>query len=308
MNETKLELKQPFSSTLGQMSLHSRTHSSDKEQHSSHTTHLSWNSTVPINISINLNKQWKNNSSSRQACAQFTAQQMAVSLVKGCVSVGQEGNSFSQNAELRWDNRSIEEGMKYQKGLQGMHSLQLNIDLDKVSPAPCPSHTLHTKVQTNLRDHLEHMVLLGLCPPQPTLLWSGSHRVRSGEELFYNQSRLSVTGRPHQCSLTLALTNSSTAQGSNMSLFSESRIGNWSIDVGGSALSWLGGTGLQVQARLGRSETIWVNGSVEGRLSENHGGLHERSGLNEDITVCSMCGDKSKLMLDVQEKRQQQKS
>lgn len=215
-----------------------------------------------------------------------------------------------------------------------MHSLQVNVGLDKVSPAPCLSHTLLTKIQTNLRDRLEHTVLLGLCPPQPvspdilcyflfhamiysvaflphlhtlwwggnssccvginyclwlycdkgaeslnlylcgkvsdflylfipfwkhilhhiyispcnlndlqifqihrmplclfpffsccffsqTLSWSGSHRVNSGEELFYTQSRLSVTGRPHQCSLTFALTNSSTAQGSNMSLFSE---------------------------------------------------------------------------------------
>lgn len=39
---------------------------------------------------------------------------MAVSSVKGCVSVGQEGNSYSQNAELRWDHRSIKQGMKYQ--------------------------------------------------------------------------------------------------------------------------------------------------------------------------------------------------
>lgn len=39
---------------------------------------------------------------------------MAVSSVKGCVSVSQEGNSYSQNAELRWDNRSVKQGMKYQ--------------------------------------------------------------------------------------------------------------------------------------------------------------------------------------------------
>lgn len=171
-----------------------------------------------------------------------------------------------------------------------MHSLQVNVGLDRVSPAPCPSHTLLTKIQTNLRDRLEHTVLLGLCPPQPvsqrnrmlvsaflpvqrslrryarvtvclcasecpsmqksifsprlsssvalphflqlsftlhpvcfsqTLSWSGSHRVNSGEELLYTQSRLSVTGRPHQCSLTVALTNSSTAQSSNVSLFAE---------------------------------------------------------------------------------------
>lgn len=39
---------------------------------------------------------------------------MSVSSVKGCVSVGQDANSYSQNAELRWDNRSIKQGMKYQ--------------------------------------------------------------------------------------------------------------------------------------------------------------------------------------------------
>ncbi|XP_059200431.1 uncharacterized protein LOC131980237 [Centropristis striata] len=181
-NETKLELKQPFSSTLSRMSLHTLSHSSQSEQRSSHQTHLSWGSAVPVNVSINLNKQWQSNSSRGQACALFSTQQ---------------------------------------RGHRGMHSLQLNVGLDRVSPAPCPSHTLLTKIQTNFRDRLDHTVLLGLCPPQPTLSWSGTHRLNSGEELFYSQSRLSVTGRPHHCSLTFALTNSSAAQGSNMSLFSE---------------------------------------------------------------------------------------
>lgn len=40
--------------------------------------------------------------------------QMAVSSIKGCVSVGLEGNSYSQNAELRWDNKSVKQSMKYQ--------------------------------------------------------------------------------------------------------------------------------------------------------------------------------------------------
>lgn len=39
---------------------------------------------------------------------------MSVSSVKGCVSVGQEGSSYSQNAELRWENKSVKQGMKYQ--------------------------------------------------------------------------------------------------------------------------------------------------------------------------------------------------
>ncbi|XP_037642433.1 uncharacterized protein LOC119498040 [Sebastes umbrosus] len=301
-NETKLELKQPFSSTLSEMSLHTLSHSSQRERRSSHQTHLSWDSAVPVNISVSLNKQWQNNSSRGQACALFSTQQMSVSSVKGCVSVGQEGNSYSQNAELRWDNRSVKQGMKYQRGPRGMHSLQVNVGLDKVSPAPCPSHTLLAKIQTNLRDRLEHTVLLGLCPPQPTLSWSGSHRVNSGEELFYTQSRLSVTGRPHHCSLTLALTNSSTAQGSNVSLFSESRIGNWSVEVGGSALSWPRGSGLQVQARLDRRETIWLNGTAEGRCLQTTAGYMNGPGLNEDVTVAACVGTNHSLMLDVRKR------
>ncbi|XP_070700951.1 uncharacterized protein [Pempheris klunzingeri] len=301
-SETKLELTQPFFSTLSQMSFHTLSQSSQREQRSSHQTHLSWDSVVPVNVSLSLNTHWQHNSSKGQACALFSTQQMVVSSVKGCVSVGQEGNSYSQNAELRWDNRSIKQGMKYQKGPRGMHSLQVNVGLEKVSPAPCPSHTLLAKIQTNLRDRLEHTVLLGLCPPQPTLSWSGSHKVNSGEELFYTQSRLSVAGRPHQCSLTFALTNSSTAQGSNMSLFSESRMGNWSVEVGGSALSWLRGSGLQVQVRLDHREKIWLNGTVEGRCLQTTAGYMNGAGVNEDVTVAACVGTNRGLMLDVQKR------
>eukprot|EP00064_Thunnus_orientalis_P014659 superscaffoldBa00002579_g14706 len=263
MNETKLELKQPFSSTLSHLSLHTVSYSSQREKRSSHQTHLSWESAVPVNVSLSLNKQWQINSSRGQACALFSTQQ---------------------------------------KGPRGMHSLQVNVGLDKVSPAPCPSHTLLAKVQTNLRDRFEHTVLLGLCPPQPTLSWSGSHRLNSGDELFYTQSRLSVTGRPHQCSLTLALTNSSTTQGTNMSLFSESRMGNWSVEVGGSALSWPRGSGLQVQARLDRREKIWLNGTVEGRCLQTTAGYKNGSGLNEDVTVLACVGTNHGLKLDVQKR------
>ncbi|TNN69892.1 hypothetical protein EYF80_019960 [Liparis tanakae] len=300
MNETKLELKQPFSSTLSRMSLHTLSHSSQRERRSGHQTSLSWGSSVPVNITVTLNKQWQNNSSRGQTCALFSSQM--VSLVKGCVSVGQEGNSYSQNAELRWDNRSVKQGMKYQRGPRGMHSLQVNVGLDRVSPAPCPSHTLLTKIQTNLRDRLEHTVLLGLCPPQPTLSWSGSHRVNSGEELFYTQSRLSVTGRPYQCSLTFALTNSLTAQSSNMSLFSESRIGNWSVEVGGSALSWPGSSGVQLQARLDGREKIWLNGTAEGRCLQTAAGYMNGPGVHEDVSVVACVGRNLSLMLDVQKR------
>lgn len=53
------------------------------------------------------------------------------------------------------------------------------------------------------------------------LLWSGSHRMNSGEEVFYSQTRLSTPGRPQLSSFILVLTDSATPGGSNVSLFSE---------------------------------------------------------------------------------------
>lgn len=55
----------------------------------------------------------------------------------------------------------------FQRGEQEMHNLQFSVGLEKVSPAPCPSHSLLVKIQTNLRDRLEHTALFGLCPPRP---------------------------------------------------------------------------------------------------------------------------------------------
>nr|XP_020442398.1 uncharacterized protein LOC109951951 [Monopterus albus] len=308
INETRLEMKQPFSSTLRQVSLHSLSHSSKRERRSSHQTSLSWDSEVPVNVSLTVHRQWQNESSRGQACALFSTQEMAVSFVKGCVSVGQEGNSYSQNAELRWDNRSVKQGMKYQRGPGGIHSLQVNVGLDKVSPAPCLSHTLLAKVQTNLRDHLEHTVMLGLCPPQPIVSWSGSHRVNSGKELFYTQSRWSVTGRPYQCSFTLALTNSSTSQGTNMSLFSESTMGNWSVEVGGSILSWPRGSGLQVQAGLDHREKIWLSGTVQGQCLQTTAGYMNGPRLHEDLTLMACVQINHSLILDVQKRDSSGKS
>lgn len=117
---------------------------------------------------------------------------MDVSTLKGCVSVSQEGNSYTQNSELRWNHKSIKQGLKYQvftsgtssvvvgvwskiltdaccfqRAEQEMHNLQFSLGLEKVSPAPCPSHSLLVKIQTNLRDRLEHAALLGICPPHP---------------------------------------------------------------------------------------------------------------------------------------------
>nr|XP_043895928.1 uncharacterized protein LOC122778275 [Solea senegalensis] len=308
INETRLELEQPFSLTLSQLFLHTVSRSSQSQQRSSHQTHLSWNSTVPVNVSLSLNKQWQTNSSRGQACAMFSTQQMVASSVKGCMSVGLEGNSYSQNAELRWNNRSVKQGMKYQKGPRGIHTLQVNVVLDKVSPAPCPSHTLLAKVQTNLRDRVEHTMLLGLCPPQPTLSWSGTHRVISGDELLYTQSRLSVTGHPDQCSLTLAFINSSSSQVTNMTLFSESRIGNWSVEVGASALSWPRSSGLQLQARLDHTEKIWLNGTIEGRCLHTTAGYMNGPGLFEDLTLMACVGTNHSLMVDVEKRDSGSKS
>ncbi|XP_037131472.1 uncharacterized protein LOC119136818 isoform X1 [Syngnathus acus] len=300
MNETKLELKQPFSSFASQISLHTLTHNAARSFQQ--MTQLSLVSGMPVNVSISLNKRWQHNSSRGQACAQLSSQTMAVSPVKGCVSLSQEGNLFSQNAELRWGNRSVKQGIKYQKGARGMHSLHVNVGLDKVSPAPCPSHSVLTKIQSNLRDRFEYTVLLALCPPQPTVTWSGSHRLNSGEELFYTQSRLSVTGRPNLCSLTLALTNSSTAQRSNVTLFTESRMGNWSVEVGGSVLSWLQGSGLLVRARLDHREEMWLNSTKEGRCIQTTAGYKNGTGLRENLSVVACLGTSHNLMLDVQKR------
>lgn len=46
---------------------------------------------------------------------------------------------------------------------------------------------------------------------------------------------------------------------------SKSRIGNWSVEVGGSALSGPGSSGLHVQATLDHREKVWLNGTLEGR-------------------------------------------
>lgn len=44
--------------------------------------------------------------------------------------------------------------------------------------------------------------------------------MNTGEELFYSQTRLSVTGRPQLWSFIVMVTNTSTTHGSNISLFS----------------------------------------------------------------------------------------
>ncbi|TNM97949.1 hypothetical protein fugu_014195 [Takifugu bimaculatus] len=228
--------------------------------------------------------------------------QMEVSSLKGCVSVSQEGNSYTQNSELRWNHKSIKQGLKYQRAEQEMHNLQFSVGLEKVSPAPCPSHSLLVKIQTNLRDRLEHAALLGICPPHPALLWSGSHRMNSGEEVFYSQTRLSTPGRPRLSSFILVLTDSATPRGSNVSLFSESRMGNWSVEVGASAVSWPRGSGLLLHASLDHRERIWMNGTLEGRCLRSTAGYGNGPGLDDDLTVVACTAANGSVTLEVQER------
>ncbi|XP_036072052.1 uncharacterized protein LOC112147563 isoform X1 [Oryzias melastigma] len=271
-NETKVELEQPFSPAPGQLSLQSLSCSSQREQHSSHQTHLSWEGVVPLNVSLSLDKQWGADTSRGQVCAGMSAQKM--STVKGCVTLSQEGNSYSQNVELKWDNKSVMQSATYQKDLQGVHSLQVHVDLDRVLLGSCPSQTFTVKVQTNLEDHLEHTVLLGWCPPQPVLSWSGSHGITSG------------VGRPYQSSFTFALFNSSSVLGADVPRFTE--MGNWSLRWEGGVLSQPLGSGLQIQVVLDHREKIWLNWTLEGQCLQTSAGYMSGPGLSEDLTI-SMC-------------------
>ncbi|XP_054888648.1 uncharacterized protein LOC129361674 [Poeciliopsis prolifica] len=261
-NETKLELKHPFCSALSQLSLHTLSLRSPRK------------------------------SSSRL--------QMAVSSGKGCVSMGYRGNLYSQTAEVTWHNKSFRQGLTYQKSAEGLHGLQLYVDLDRVSPAPCHSHMLLAKVQTNLRDRLEHRVELGVCPEQPTVWWSGSHRVNSGEELIYSQCNVSVTGQPLWSHFTLTLTNTSTAQGTNISLYTESVVGNWSLLLGSSGLSGPYGAGLQVHATLDRRHQVWVNGTLGGRCLRTATGYMSGPGLCEDFRAAVCAGMNHSFNAEVQ--------
>ncbi|KAM8838905.1 uncharacterized protein ACB058_015501 isoform 2-T2 [Synchiropus picturatus] len=302
VNETRLELKQPFVSAAQQISIHTLSRGSMREQNSNQQTHVSWDSATPGNVSVTLNKQWRLNSSRGQACVLLSSQQMTLSTVKGCVSVGQEGNSYTQNAELSWEDRRIKQGMKYQKAARGMQSIQVNLGFVNLFPHPCHSRTLLAKIRSNLRDRLEHTVFFGLCPPEPTVSWAGTHRVNSGKELFHSQSRLSVTGHPPLCSLTLALINSSTAQRTNVSVFTESRVGNWSVELQGSALSGPVGSGLQLQAILDGKEKMWLNSTVEGKCLQTTAGLKNGMGRSESATALVCVGSTPGLVFDLQKR------
>ncbi|KAL0966760.1 hypothetical protein UPYG_G00299790 [Umbra pygmaea] len=302
-SEMTVEFRQPFTMTLSHLDLHALTNNYPTEKRSYHQTHVSWNSGSPVNFSLTHSQQWHDGSSRGQACARFTpAQDVVPSMVavEGCVSVAKEGNSYSQNAELKWENKSLRQGLNYQRSASGLHTIQLEAGAENVSPPPCHSHTLMGQIHTNLRDKLEHNLHLGLCPPHMSLGWSGYHRVNSGAELLYTQSRVSVTGQP-PCSLTLAVTNSSIRQSSNMSLVMESKVGNWSVEVGGSSLSSLQGPGLQLHARMDRNEQVWLKGALEGRCLHTTAGYRDAVRVNETLTAALCLGGRwrSGLTLEV---------
>lgn len=53
---------------------------------------------------------------------------------------------------------------------------------------------------------------------------------------------------------------------------SKSRMGNWSMEVGASAISGSRGSGVLMRARLDHRETIWMNGMLEGRCLRSSAG------------------------------------
>lgn len=52
----------------------------------------------------------------------------------------------------------------------------------------------------------------------------------------------------------------------------QSRVGNWSLEVGGSALSWPGGWSLQTETTMDHREKILLNGTLEGRCLQTTAG------------------------------------
>ncbi|KAJ8011260.1 hypothetical protein DPEC_G00056310 [Dallia pectoralis] len=301
-SEMTVELKQPFTQTLSQLYLHTLSYDYTTEQRSNHLAHATWNSGSPVNVSLTLSQQWHDSSSRGQACAYFsTAQAVVPSLmaVEGCVSVAKEGNTYSQNAELKWEDKSLRQGFNYQRSVTGLHTVQLEAGAENLSPSPCSSHTFLGQIHTNLRDKLEHHLLVGICPPHLSLGWSGHHRVHSGAELVYTESRLSVTGQP-PCSLTLALTNSSSGHSTNMTMVAESKVGNLSVEVGASVLSSLRGPGLQIQARLDRNEHVWLKGALEGRCLHNTVGYRDAIVADEALIGALCLGDRRRLGLTLE--------
>ncbi|TRY85495.1 hypothetical protein DNTS_015852 [Danionella cerebrum] len=263
----KQEEKQPIISTLTQFNLHaSSNHSSDTEGGVSRSIRK------PFNVSLSISEQWQEASSRGQACLFLSPGQIQGLLflveMGGCFAVAHEGTGYSQNSELKWKDKRLTQSMKYQGGSKGVHTLLVELGALNVSPSPCPSHFLITQIQSNLRDHLEHHVEIGLCPPHPALIWSGSHRVNAGKEMLHTQTHVSVSGQPQNCSFSLSLRNSSSSQRTNYSLLTEWQVGNWRVELAsGSMFSGRNGM-IQAHAKLDGSEMLWLQGALGKRCLE----------------------------------------
>ncbi|KAK1786722.1 hypothetical protein P4O66_017119, partial [Electrophorus voltai] len=218
---------------------------------------------------------------------------------QGCILVAQEGKaSYSQRAELKWSDKSITQSMKYERGAKGMHTVQVEAGVQNVSPRPCPSHTLRAKMHTNLRDIIEHHILLGLCPPQPALSWSGSHRVNSGKVMLHSQTVLSVVGQAPLSAFTLALRNSSSSQRGNYSLLAQWKVGNWSAELSTSVHSSERTTGLQLQAGLDHGELLWLQARRGKRCLQAAAGYVGDS--SDDLRTALCLEERHWLTLEVQ--------
>ncbi|XP_051722649.1 uncharacterized protein LOC127497907 isoform X1 [Ctenopharyngodon idella] len=261
-----LEQKHPFISTLAQFHIHALSHGPNHMHDSNNQARLSRDHGKPINVSITVSEHWHDDSSRSQACIFLSPGQIQSVLplveMEGCFAVAQEGKAYSQNTEIKWKDKRITQSMKYQGGVKGMHTLLVELRAQNVSPFPCPSHSLLTQIHTNLRDRLEHHVQIGLCPPQPALIWSGSHRVNSGKEMLYTHTRVSVSGHTQHNTFTLSLRNISSSQRSNYSLLTEWQVGNWSVELACSSLFSGRNVGIQVHAKLDRSEMLWLQGML----------------------------------------------
>ncbi|XP_066536340.1 uncharacterized protein [Hoplias malabaricus] len=290
--EAILDVQQPFTPTLSHLHLHTLSHSLQHGHDSNNQLIFSWDHGTPVNVSVTVSKHWTSESSRGQACIYVSPGQMQrmLSLVdaRGCVSVAEEGkSSYTQSAELKWSDKKIAQSVKYQKGSRGIHSVQIEARVQNVSPGPCTSHSLLAQIQTNLKDFLEHHILLGTCPPQPALSWSGSHRVTSGKDVLYSRMGLSVTGQPLQHStFILALRNTSSSQRSNYSLLTEWKVGNWSIELGSSGHSSARSTAVQFQAKLDRTELFWMNAALGKRCLHTAVGYDGDSTDDLTMTVC----------------------
>ncbi|XP_076829591.1 uncharacterized protein LOC143475592 isoform X2 [Brachyhypopomus gauderio] len=299
--EATLELEQPFTSVLSHLQLHTLSHS--PAHNSSKQVHLCWDRGTPVNVSLTLNKHWNSDSSSQQACVFVSPGQMRSVLplvdAEGCVSLSQEGKaSYSQRAELKWSDKIITQGVKYEKGARGIHTVQVEAGVQNVSPSPCPSHTLQAQLRTNLRDLLEHHMLLGLCPPQPALSWFGSHRVNSGKDVLHSRTALSVVDQDPLSTFIVALKKSGSSQRGNYSLHAQWKVGNWSAELGAGAYSSDRNTGLQLRAGLDQGELLWLQARRSRRCLEAAVG---HVGDSSDDLIMALCMEERHwLTLEVQ--------